>query len=196
MIGDARFRMPSIEGVDLSDETQLKEYFGSLGNAIAKTLQQLTMKMNDPSLILVGTRPLDQVMAETGWQSGDLKCTTASRAVALRQQGWVFCDGRNGTAASIGAVPLGAPDSTNPNVIVPGTNPITTGGPLDGAGNPKANTDIESQLPETVIEAEDDACKEWVAVAVADHTHPFDHFHEVDILAYMATFTVIWMMKL
>ena len=200
MIGDARFRMPSIEGVMI--DQQLKEYFGSVGNAISKAVEDLASKINDASRIMVptgsGMRPLSDVMSEDRAQPGDLILTTASRAVALRRVGWVICDGKNGTPDTFGAVPVGAADSTNPGIEIVGANPITSGGPIDGAGAEMLDTLVEDDDPVYSLEGEPpDGCEpEGTPVAPSKHHHEHNHFHGVDILTYMKTFSVIVMMKL
>ena len=190
MIGDVRFQMPSMEGADTQEwPSGLREYLGSVGNAIAKGFQALAAKMNDPSLIMVpggsGLRPLSDVMREDRWRPGDLKPTLASRADALRQAGWVHVDGDNGTPDSIDAFVIGGAEAADPADEVVGAASVTTSSPTPGV------TDGENQAAINVW----DGCQ-GVDVADDQHTHNYDHTHTAGVAAGVKSFTVIWMMKL
>lgn len=180
--------MPSVEGVEMPDP--LKEYFGSVGNAIRKALEGLALKTNDPTLIMVpgpsGMRPLERAMSQERSVSGDLRATLASNVSARRRDGWVLCDGRNGTPDTLGAIALGALEASNPGVTIIGEDPIETSGATPDT------TEAAEEGPMNVY----DGCSGGGNVAVADHTHPHPHTHTVDIAANAKSFTVVWMMKL
>jgi hypothetical protein len=203
MIGDNRWRMPPIEG-DLAGEGELVEYLGSLGEALAAAFMALN-KMNDPQEMMVptssGLRPLSVAMKETGWQSGDIKPSLASRSNVMRQQGWVPVNGKNGTPNSYGALAIGAAEATDAAVEILGSDntgipvPANTAGPVPG-------TTLGNDTSANVIQANTDACSADFFVAADGHVHSMDsHVHDMmghvhDVAASVTSFSVIWMMKL
>lgn len=192
MIGDVRFQMPSMESVDFADPVQVQEYFGSFAKAVDFAFKALTVKMNDPTMIMVpgpnGGRPLSEAIKETMPMAGDLKATVASRAKALRQQGWVPLDGKNGTPDSIDAFVIGAEEASDPGIVVVGSADVETSEPTPD------ETEKTDSTPETVLE--DDGCGDGVEVAGQEHQHPIGHTHLVGVSAHVKSFTALWMMKL
>jgi len=209
MIGDAKFRMPPIDG-DLADPGQMMDYLGSLGNALDSAFRAIAEKMNNPQQIIVpsssGMRSLSDAMDQVQWKSGDIKASIGRRDNVLRQDGWVPLNGRNGTPDSYDAFIVGSAEATNAGVGVDGGD--DTGVPVpSGTGGPvPTDTQVENEAPISVIAAFD-GCVDVengadTTAAPAAHTHPMSshahdmssHVHEVN--GSLKTFSVIWMMKL
>lgn len=205
MIGDAKFRLPAIPA---NIPTEIADYFGSVGNVIAKAFQDLSIKLNDPQFIMVpmssgGMRSLAEAIKEGSFRSGDLKPSVASRGEVTRQAGWVICNGRNGTPDSFDAFVVGSAEVDNGGEIVAGG--LATGGP--------SPTDTDVPVPDMtdpgdttvqVIETIVDGCadNQTVLVSADDHVHGMnDHVHDMNdhthlVAGSVKSFAVIWMMKL
>lgn len=205
MIGDARFRMPPVEG-DLSGPGEVVEYMASVGNALASAFRGIIEKMNNPQEIMVpsddGVRPLSDVSREGGWRSGDIKASVGRRSSVLRQLGWVVCNGRNGTPDTYDAIVVGAPEATNAGTEVSGGGDSGVAVPSDTTGPVPADTEAENEVPVSVLAADDGCGGVSTQAADDEHTHPMSsHVHDMsshvhDISGTVKAFHVIWMMKL
>ncbi len=207
MIGDARFRMPSLPP---GFPPEIGDYLASVGNAIARAIQGLGQKVNDPQLIIVptasGMRPLGEVTKESGARPGDLRATVASRAEATKWPGWKICDGRNGTPDSFDAFVIGSSEGDDGGASIAGGFGTSGPSPDDTALPVPDETDGLDDPDQMVliIEGAEDGCVDNKATLVADSVHSHgmnEHVHDMSdhihlLGGLLKSFGVIWMMKL
>jgi hypothetical protein len=180
------FQAPPQEGVNFANPTDVANYFSSLSMAIALALEEMQRQMNNPQHIMMptgqGRKPLS-ALGGNGWQPGDIKLTWSSERggsadnpslpsnSTLKSQGWVLCDGKNGTQSMNGAFALGT--TSRPGTAAGSTSDITSGGP--------------SSLIQ-VIRAQ--ACD--TQAQAGDHVHT----HNSDVDGSLKTVTFVFLMRI
>jgi len=184
---DINFQPPSLHGLDFAKPEDVREGFTQLSEALADALRMVREQANNPQYIRVdGGRTLAEVMRMDRAKPGDVMMTVSQRVNALKRDGWVLCDGRNGTPKSVGALVLGAAVADNP-----GTSVVAPGSAFTGQPKEDTSTDV-GDSPVIVL---DGACIPSVAMA-ADHKHPMPHHHLIELASGTTSFTVVFLMKL
>ena len=189
---DSSFQPPSLHGLDLPNDT--REAFIQLQEALVDALNEIKRLGNNPAYIrLDGGRTLREVMQKDRPKPGDLIQTVSKKASSLQRDGWVFCDGDNGTPYSVDAFVLGVSAADNPSIRTEGSGIVTS-----GAASIE-DTEDDAEAPVWVMDVKPAVCgepQEGEDVADHTHTHPHPHTHGVNIIGELTSFTVIWMMKL